>query len=217
MPSLLADLGDVPDAGCSVRESAARASGRALPIEPGHDVRARIQGAMSRYAEGHRDAFDVVFQLLWPLVREFTLRALASQADADDAAQDALLKVFSRVSTYDPGRDALGWALGIAYYEVLTLRKKSRRLREDGGDALAFMTVTASNTAEDELLAKELSAALHAALAQLPTADRELMTAAIRDAGPAVEGAASEVTVRKRRQRARERLREVWRRLHGSF
>ena len=219
MPSLLAaDLAKVPKTGCSVSADPAPLAGKgsALPINPSQDVRARIQHSMERYADGHRDAFDSLFQLLWPLVREFTRRALHNHADAEDAAQNALLKVFSRISTYDAQRDALGWALGIAYYEVLTLRKKTLRLREDGGQALVSLSAGTSTNAEDELLARELSEAMCAALAELPEGDRELMTALVRESASNATDA-TDVAVRKRRQRAKERLREVWRKLYGSF
>jgi RNA polymerase sigma factor (sigma-70 family) len=220
MPSLVvADLAQVPIADCSVSADAkaTAAHSSALPINPSQDARARIQASMGRYADGHRDAFDPLFQLLWPLVREFTRRALHNQADADDAAQNALLKVFARISTYDPQRDALGWALGIAYYEVLTLRKKTQRLREDGAQALVTLATGTPTAAEDALLARELSEAMRVALAELPEGDRELMTALVCEAAPGSGTDATDVAVRKRRQRAKERLREVWRRLYGSF
>lgn len=43
------------------------------------------------------------------------------------AALAAVLKVFSRASEYDPERDALVWALGIAAWECRTIRRKRER------------------------------------------------------------------------------------------
>lgn len=184
-----------------------------LPIDPGSGVRAEIQASMVLYADGHRDAFQPLFQRLWPLVYEFTRRALAGAADAEDAAQSALLKVSSRVADFDRERDALGWVLGIAYYEVLTLRRKRQRRREDHKDTLDAASQGVSG--EDTVIAKELFQALETSLSQLPAPDRELLLAVVHDDGTRDDVKSS--TTRKRKQRARERLRTVWRRLYGSL
>jgi RNA polymerase sigma factor (sigma-70 family) len=190
-----------------------RAQLSSLPIDPGTGVRAEIQASMVLYADGHREAFQPLFQHLWPLVHAFTQRALASAADAEDAAQSALLKVSSRVAEFDSQRDALGWVLGIAYYEVLTLRRKQQRRRENHGDAVETASPTISG--EDAVIANELFQALETSLSQLPLADRELLLAAVHEDGSR-DGVATPTT-RKRKQRARERLRTVWRKLYGSL
>lgn len=183
----------------------------ARPIDPPPLVRAQIQDEMTRYAAGHRDAFEPVFEMLWPLVRSFTARALGS-ADAEDAAQDALLKVFARIADFDPTRDALGWALGIAYYEVRTLRRRVQRRRED--DPAVIERVEHHDPIADEvMISAQLRAALAAALEQLSEDDREVLDVVLRDvdqqSGPA------DAAARKRRQRARDRLRAIWRKVYG--
>lgn len=167
---------------------------------------------MIQYADGHREAFQPLFQRLWPLVHTFTQRALFSAADAEDAAQSALLKVSSRIVEFDRERDALGWVLGIAYYEVLTLRRKKQRRREDHKEAPT--ATDAGLSGEDAMIAKELFSALEMSLSQLPEADRELLLAAVHDDGSRDEVASP--AARKRKQRARERLRTIWRKLYGS-
>src|SRR2546425_10904070 len=110
---------------------------RGLPVErevaPGVEggERAELRRLMARLADGDRAAFGPAFALLWPRLRAFAARYVAV-ADAEDAAQAALLRVFSRASEYDPERDALAWALGIAAWECRTLRRKRERRR--GGD-----------------------------------------------------------------------------------
>lgn len=85
---------------------------------------------MIRLADGDRAAFDPMFDALWPIVRRFSLRLLQGSADAEDAAQAAMMKVFSNIDRFDPSRDPLAWILGITGYECRTLRQKRRRSRE---------------------------------------------------------------------------------------
>ena len=184
----------------------------ALPIDPPPVTRRQIQVEMLRYAAGHRDAFEPLFALLWPLVRSFTARALGS-ADAEDAAQDTLLKVFARIADFDPTRDALGWALGIAYYEVRTLRRRVQRRREDelGGVERVEQDEL---LADEALIAAQLREALAATLAQLSDDDRQVLDEVLRDVD--LQGGPAGSAARKRRQRARDRLRAIWRKLYGS-
>src|SRR5262252_4847326 len=92
--------------------------------------RRTIHRAMVRLAEGDRAAFDAVFAGLWPELLAFVRRALPGHPDAEDLAQQALLKIFFRISDFDTSRDGVAWAVGIATYEVLTLRRKRQRRRE---------------------------------------------------------------------------------------
>jgi hypothetical protein len=77
---------------------------------------------MVRLADGDRGAFGPLYDTLWPVLLGFARRALAGSPDAEDAAQTALMKVFSRACDFDPSRDALSWVLGIAAFECRTLR-----------------------------------------------------------------------------------------------
>src|SRR5580765_3238617 len=104
-----------------------------------HVPKTDLQGLMERLADGDRSAFHPVFESLWPLVRRFAARHL-HPGDADDAAQEALLRVFRRAAEFDPGRSALAWALGIAAYEIRTARRRRRRRREEAAPAGTLAT-----------------------------------------------------------------------------
>src|SRR3954447_2713270 len=95
---------------------------------------------MAALADGDRDAFHPVFVRLWPVLRAFVGRLLPA-ADAEDVAQQALVNVFTRVSEFDRGRDALSWALGIAAWEVRTVRRRSQRRREHAAGDSALATL----------------------------------------------------------------------------
>ena len=93
-------------------------------------ARAELHKCMVRLADGDRSAFSTVYQALWPVLRAFVARQLP-MPESEDAAQEALLKIFVRASDFDPERDALTWALAIAAFEVRTARKRGLRRRED--------------------------------------------------------------------------------------
>jgi len=174
------------------------------------EQRREIHEAMVRLAQGHRDAFSVVFDGLWPNVLRFVQRAIPGHADVEDLAQRTLLKIFARISDFDTDRDGVAWALGIAGYEVKTLRRQVQRRRETAAEA-AIGVATPARSPEDIVIEHDLHAALAATLGELTVGDR---TALVEDA-PDISSAISPAAWRKRRQRALERLRTAWRKRHA--
>jgi RNA polymerase sigma-70 factor, ECF subfamily len=171
-----------------------------------------LQRDMARLADGDREAFHPVFVRLWPLLRGFLGRHLPLE-DAEDAAQEALVKVFARAAEFDPRRDALSWVLGVAAYEVKTARRKRQRRREaptDAADLLAEATAKGPGT-EEAAVARDLEEALDAAIRSLGEAD----AATLRDYADGRRPEVPAATFRKRVQRALGRLRSVWRTSHG--
>jgi RNA polymerase sigma-70 factor, ECF subfamily len=172
--------------------------------------RGALQEELTALARGDRAAFDPVFRRLWPLLRGFAGRFLPLD-EADDVAQETLLRVFARSSEFDTRRDALSWVLGIAAWQVRTHRARIRRRREtpdpiderpDGGPSPEAAAVTRS-----------LNAALDRVLAQLPAADAATLIAYARGQRPDLPGP----TFRKRVERALARLRARWRMDHGNL
>lgn len=167
---------------------------------------------MTALAAGDRQAFHPVFVSLWPLLSTFTSRHLPA-ADAEDAAQQALVNVMNRAAEYDPSRDALPWALGIAAFEIRSARRRRQRRREDAQEAGELETRAAvGSSPEEAALARDLEAALDEALSDLPDRDRETLLAYARGEHTEVVGA----TFRKRVERALGRLRAVWSEKHGT-
>jgi RNA polymerase sigma-70 factor (ECF subfamily) len=160
---------------------------------------------MTRLAAGDRAELEPLYAALWPLVRRFTARMVDSEAD--DAAQEALVKLFHRAAEFDPRRVAVAFALGIAAYECLTLRKRAQRRRA----APMIEIVDDAPNAEEILIARELEEAAIAALTTLRPEDREVLAEAARGGRPPMSA-----TIRKRLSRALERLRQAWRARHGS-
>lgn len=93
--------------------------------------RAQLNAQMIRLADGDRGAFDVIFDMTWPLVHRFARKMTSASPEAEDIAQTALTKVFSRASEFRRDGDALSWILGITAFECKTARQKAKRRRED--------------------------------------------------------------------------------------
>jgi RNA polymerase sigma-70 factor (ECF subfamily) len=163
---------------------------------------------VARLAEGDRTAFTAVFRALWTPTLRLCSGMLKNDADAADAAQQAMQKVLERASDYDPRRPALPWALAIAAWECRTiLRKRSRRkeVSDEGAPE------PASDDLPAELEQRLLVQNALVAVGELSESDRETLVATfwnqVGDGGGA--------TLRKRRERALKRLRDAFRRLYG--
>ena len=173
---------------------------------------------MARLADGYRDAFDEVVRELWPVVRDFAVRGVGQAADADDVAQEVFVRICTRISDFDPTRDGVAWALGIARYEVMTHRRKRLRRREvqvPQPDVMHGAERPMDAQQEDAVIAKDLLAALRAVLGKLDEAD--LVALGVTAGAEALSVAAPRASAqRKRKQRATARLRQLWRSIHGS-
>jgi RNA polymerase sigma factor (sigma-70 family) len=172
--------------------------------------RNQLQTAMARLAEGDRRMLRPVFDGLHPLVQRWCRRLLRNDADAEDATQVTLEKLFFRVSDFDPRGDALGWALALATAECRTIARKQFRRRETSDAVLASHFL--ESEAERSLLHEEMTHALTDVLGTLKPEDLQTLLAWVevtpRPAVPAT-------TFRKRLERAVHRLRAAWRGRYG--
>jgi len=174
--------------------------------------RDELQRQMIALRDGDREALGAVYGQVWPALQRFSWRLLGDAADADDAAQQALLKVFSRIMEFDPDREALPWLMGIAYNECRTIRQRRRRAASRQA-ALTPEVLVAPDDPEQAHMSAELQAALREVMGSgsLGPRDVETLWAAVgRDPRPDIPAA----TFRKRFQRALSRLRTAWERRH---
>jgi len=174
------------------------------------ESRRRLQEALTRLADGDRSAFHPVFEESWPVVRAFTRAVLRGAPDSDDAAQEALLRVFARASLFDAARPALPWVLGIAFNECRTLRRRRGRRREEALTAAG--DVESPSSLEADVVQADLARAAREVLGGLPPADVETIVGALEGSRP--QGVAA-ATFRKRLERARQRLRRAFKERHG--
>lgn len=155
---------------------------------------------LARLAEGDRAALQPAFTRLQPLVLRFCLRLLDPQA-AEDATQDALVRLFSHTSSYDDSRDPVPWALAFASNACRTIRRREGRRREEPGPPDLPSTAPSP---ESTLLDAELRAAVRATLSELSPPDAETLALAMGERP-------NSPTFRKRLERASARFRAAWR------
>ena len=164
---------------------------------------------MARLADGDRSAFAPVFETLWPLLAGFARKITRDASEAEDAAQQALLKVFEYAHRYDAAQDAAAWALAITANECHAARRKRRGEALDSAhEGLPSPDVDPETAAID----RDLTAAATEALGSLRTEDAATLAAAWNGVQPPIPPTA----FRKRVQRATERLRAAWRSRHGT-
>jgi RNA polymerase sigma factor (sigma-70 family) len=178
------------------------------------DDLAQLDEGMARLADGDRSAIDAVFQTLFPHIARSCEKMLGSGGDADDAAQEAMQKVFAQAHRYDRTRRALPWALAIATWECRTVRKRRQRSRTAPLDSVSEANDSAASP-EDTVILRDLVQAAEAVFAELSESDRATLQRAFAEEAEerlSISGA----TLRKRRERAIRRLRQAWRKIYGS-
>ena len=159
---------------------------------------------MTAAAEGDRAAIDPLFHALWPIVVRYATRFLGDATLAEDAAQDALVKLFGQLDRFDRERDALTWALTHATWQCRTARRKIQRRAEVGETHIADVAI------DDD---RDLVRAALDTLASLPMRDREVIAASLTD-DDELRATLAPATFRKRLERALARFRTSWRSRH---
>ncbi|HEY1958890.1 MAG TPA: sigma factor [Polyangiaceae bacterium] len=165
---------------------------------------AELDALMDRLADGDRAAFDPLHAELWPRALRLA-RARLGDANAEDAAQSTLLRVFSRAAEFERGRPVLPWFYAIASNEIRAIQRRAR-------PAPALDERAAEGTPEDELGHRELRRALDRAIADLDDDAAEAILAMLERA-PRPD--ATPATFRKRVSRAYARLRLILGGAHG--
>jgi RNA polymerase sigma-70 factor (ECF subfamily) len=157
---------------------------------------ADLDALMDRLSDGDRSAFEPLYEALRPRAARFA-RSRLGDANAEDAAQGTLLRVFSRASEFQRGRPVLPWFYAIAANEIRAIaRKKTIAIEDD-------RTVV---DPERELCERELARAVERAIADLDDDSAEAILAVL-ERGPRPD--APPATFRKRVSRAYARLRII--------
>jgi RNA polymerase sigma-70 factor (ECF subfamily) len=146
--------------------------------------------------------------VLWPLLRGFAARALRDDGRGEDAAQEALIKLFEQATDFDASRDGVAWAIAITAYEVRSIRRRGLRRREEALDRAADAPAT-TGTPEAMVVERDLARAAREVLSGMKEEDMAAILVAIGERRPF-----GDATFRKRLQRALARLRHAWRAKH---
>lgn len=127
---------------------------------------------IARAALGDRDAFDCLSARYGLRLRRAAMRVLDDAAAAEDVAQDALLRAWTKAASYRPEQASVGtWLHRIAVnaaIDRLRATRPSSEIPEDLADA--------GPTAELVLAGRQQHALLRAAIASLPDRQRAAIT-----------------------------------------
>lgn len=155
----------------------------------------------------HRDAIGACAQTHGAILGRLCMALLGSQADADEATQETLLRAHRGMATYRAEGSIKAWLCGIARHvcaHMLETRRKHRELLE---------IVPSTDEARDVFAQRRRSRALREALDKLKPSEREaLVLRFVADLSHREIAAAcnlDEPTARKRISRALARLRTV--------
>ena len=125
---------------------------------------------VARCLEGDTAAFEPLVMRYQRALFTVALRLTANREDARDATQNAFIRAFERLDTFDPSRRFFSWLYRIAVNESLNLRRTQKP--HDPIDP--SMGLVARATA-DPVERAELSARVQAALMQLTFDQREVI------------------------------------------
>ncbi len=130
-----------------------------------------------RAQQGDAIAYGELLTLLASLARRYARNRLGDVPWLDDVAQETLVTVDAARRTYDVQRPFAPWFYAILSSRFIDVLRKERRSssREIGGDALPD-GAPASRLAQDGTDHLEVER-VHAALAALPTRQREIVSA----------------------------------------
>ena len=133
------------------------------PDKPEADVR-----WVAECLRGDTAAFGRIVLRHQRVLFSVALRLTGNHEDARDATQNAFIRAYQRLHTYDPARKFFSWMYRIVVNECLNLRR-SRRSYEPLGDALE------AEPTRDAAEAAELSDRVDRALLALTADQREVV------------------------------------------
>ena len=192
-------------------------------LEPVSDPAALAAEVKALLDAGHRDEAAERFGLLMGAWQRRALRVafhyLGNAADAEDAVQDAFVKLYGHMTSYRADLSFDAWFTRILVNTCLDHLKARRRLPSragslpDSASDVAETLPSGAPSAERRLVARDRWSALSAAVRQLPDRQREVFVLTHLDEQPAQAIAQvlgmSPATVRVHLFRALRRLRSV--------
>ncbi len=128
---------------------------------------------------GRREARETLAQRHRQAAYLLALQMLGNRDDAMDVAQDAMLRFFTSLGSFDRERRVQPWLFAIVRNQVRDLwRRRQRRPGErlgEAGEALTRQLVDPTANPEADLRRSELRQRVWRALAELPDAKREII------------------------------------------
>lgn len=172
---------------------------------------------MARARSGDDDAREELARRYRRPAYLLALQLMGNPDDALDVAQDALLRFFTRLDRFKPGRPIKPWLLAIVRNRARDLmrRRRVRRSEPLPEDSPTYRPelIDPASSPEDDYRRHELRAKVWRALVEMPPAQREILV--LRDYQDLAYAEIAEVldipigTVMSRLHRARASLRSL--------
>ena len=157
----------------------------------------------------HRDAIAACAREHGVVLGRLCMALLGSQADADEATQETLLRAHRAMASYRAEGSIKAWLCGIARHVCAHMLETRRRGRE----VAELVPVPDDSDGRNELHARQRARALRTALGQLKPSERDVLVlrfvADLNHREIALATNLDEATARKRLSRALARLRSV--------
>ena len=133
---------------------------------------------IERARSGDHRAFSRLVEAYQTPVYNLCYRVLGNPHDAEEAAQEAFLRAYTRLGSYDPARSFKTWLLSIAHHYCID-RLRRRRLNflslDDEPALDTAMWRSAAPTPEDVVMRRERDSDIQALLSDLPLKDRSAL------------------------------------------
>jgi RNA polymerase sigma-70 factor (ECF subfamily) len=138
-----------------------------------HTADARL---VRRCLDGDEAAYEAVLDLYRDRVYALLLRLVRDPRDAEDLAQDAFLKAFRGLSSFEPGRPLASWLFKIAHNTALDfLRSRGEELTALDDPDMGVDPAQPGPGLEAVLVAEETRGRAERLIASLPPLYREVM------------------------------------------
>jgi len=110
-----------------------------------------VRGALA----GDREAFARLVEAYQAPVYNLAYRMLGKAADAEDAAQETFLRVYSRLRGYDPARKFSSWLLSIAAHYCIDRLRRRRYINLSLEELPPWRQVALGRSPEGEVASRE--------------------------------------------------------------
>lgn len=134
-------------------------------------MQALDQGILRKAQQGDRDSFALLVESYYPRALRFAMQMLSRREDAEEAVQDAFLRVHDNLARFREDAPFDPWFFRILGNRCRTLASKRKRHHDiiDYGD----LPIDAASEADPEAPDPAFTRQLHRALASLPAEQRE--------------------------------------------
>jgi RNA polymerase sigma-70 factor (ECF subfamily) len=149
-------------------------------VEPMPEAAVSFESEVTRLRGGDLEAAARLMERYQHRLYRYLLRMVGQPATAEDLFQQTWLRVMEHARRYDPRRPFEGWLFGVAHNAAIDYlrRRQPDSLDEPlpSGDTRAELAPSPEAGILEQLLVQERAGQVTAALAELPTAFREVLT-----------------------------------------